>query len=157
MLTLSSWKNIGGCLLLCVAAAISSSAQTLTTLHTFDLTDGAFPFGTLVQGLDGNLYGTTAQGNGRNQCAGGCGTVFKITPQGTLTTLHNFKKTDGHTLSRGWCWARMGTFTGAPSGMIAHSRAVYLCLASSSRLLLRDSNELGRQHSFAVSIDAKCD
>ncbi|MFZ0999224.1 MAG: choice-of-anchor tandem repeat GloVer-containing protein, partial [Candidatus Sulfotelmatobacter sp.] len=76
------------------AAAISSSAQNFTTLHTFDITDGAFPSAALVQGLDGNFYGTTANG-GRELCNVGCGTVFKITPDGTLTTLHEFVRTDG--------------------------------------------------------------
>jgi uncharacterized repeat protein (TIGR03803 family) len=95
MLALISWRNIGACLLLCAAAAVSSSAQTFTTLHTFDHNDGALPYGTLVQGLDGNFYGTTSQGNGRNQCYGGCGTVFKITPGGALTTLIDFNKADG--------------------------------------------------------------
>lgn len=64
-------------------------AGTLTTLHSFDLTDGANPYGELVQGADGNLYGTTVQG-GLSY-----GTVFEITPKGTLTTLHNFDFTDG--------------------------------------------------------------
>jgi uncharacterized repeat protein (TIGR03803 family) len=40
----------------------------------------------LVQGIDGNLYGTTLGGGS----AKGFGTVFKITPSGTLTTLHSF-------------------------------------------------------------------
>jgi uncharacterized repeat protein (TIGR03803 family) len=113
MFTLSCWKNIGVCLLL---LAISSSAQTFTTLHTFDVTDGAFPFGTLVQGLDGNFYGTTAQGNGRNQCALGCGTVFKITPEGTLTTLHNFDKTDGAYPVAGLVLGTDGNFYGSTFG-----------------------------------------
>ena len=47
-------------------------------------TDGAFPNG-LIQGLDGNFYGTTA-GGGSN----GDGTVFKITPQGQKTVLYSF-------------------------------------------------------------------
>jgi uncharacterized repeat protein (TIGR03803 family) len=62
----------------------------LTTLHSFcsrsGCTDGANPFATLVQGIDGNLYGTTLGGGS----AKGFGTVFKITPSGTLTTLHSF-------------------------------------------------------------------
>jgi len=70
----------------------------LTTLYSFcslsNCTDGARPFGALVQGLDGNLYGTTNAG-GANQH----GTVFRITPTGTLTTLYSFcaqpKCTDG--------------------------------------------------------------
>src|SRR5208282_3020484 len=67
---------------------------TLTTLHSFDLTDGAFLYGGLVQATDGDFYGTTLQG-GAGSCAFGCGTVFKITSRGTLTTLHSFDGTDG--------------------------------------------------------------
>ena len=59
---------------------------TLTTLHDFDYTDeGASPSGTLVQASDGNFYGTTYTGGTSN-----AGTVFKMTPSGTLTTLYNF-------------------------------------------------------------------
>lgn len=69
---------------------------TLTTLHSFDRTDGAQPwFGGLVQASDGNLYGTTLVGGTSTVCTGGCGTVFKITLGGTFTTLHNFESTDG--------------------------------------------------------------
>jgi uncharacterized repeat protein (TIGR03803 family) len=65
---------------------------TLTTLHNFDGTDGEYPYAGLVQGADGNFYGTTEYGGGAGNCAleEGCGTVFRITPTGTLTTLYNF-------------------------------------------------------------------
>jgi len=64
---------------------------TLTTLHSFASADGADPaYGSLVQGSDGNLYGTTEYGG-----ANSLGTVFRITPQGTLTTLHSFAGADG--------------------------------------------------------------
>jgi uncharacterized repeat protein (TIGR03803 family) len=66
----------------------------LTTLHTFDTTDGGGP-NALVQGADGNFYGTTNYGGTSEACPGGCGTVFTITPTGTLTTLHSFEFTDG--------------------------------------------------------------
>ncbi|MBV9302959.1 MAG: hypothetical protein JOY62_16020 [Acidobacteriaceae bacterium] len=68
----------------------SPSCRTLTTLHKFDGTDGDSPEG-LVQAADGSLYGATNQG-GTNfaSCSNGCGTIFKITPGGTLTTLYNF-------------------------------------------------------------------
>ena len=71
--------------LVCATTAIDLSAQTLTVLHTFDNTDGATSYAELVQGADGNFYGTTEWGGANNS-----GTVFKITPSGTLTTLYNF-------------------------------------------------------------------
>jgi uncharacterized repeat protein (TIGR03803 family) len=68
----------------------------LTTLHSFcpesGCADGAAPYVGLVQGTDGNFYGITDYG-GANACAygvGGCGTIFRITPSGTLTTLYTF-------------------------------------------------------------------
>ena len=66
----------------CAATAITSPAQILTTLHTFAgyPTDGASPNAGLVQGTDGNFYGTTYAGGTSGNCQGGCGTVFKITP-----------------------------------------------------------------------------
>jgi len=73
----------------------------LTTLYTFcsqsGCTDGANPVAPLVQGTDGNFYGTAYEGGADTTgCSGyGCGTVFKITPGGTLTTLYSFYLTDG--------------------------------------------------------------
>jgi uncharacterized repeat protein (TIGR03803 family) len=73
-----------------------TSSGTLTTLHSFDYTDGAEPAGALVQGTDGNFYGTTYEGGANTQCyEGTCGTLFKITPSGTLTTLQSFDGTNG--------------------------------------------------------------
>ncbi len=62
-----------------------ASAQTLTTLVNFDDTNGANPAGSLVQGLDGYLYGVTQFGG-----SGGGGTVFRVTSNGTLTTLVSY-------------------------------------------------------------------
>jgi uncharacterized repeat protein (TIGR03803 family) len=76
-----------------------TAGGTLTTLHSFDGTDGAQPQAPLVQATNGNFYGTTLIG-GTNSCIMGgvnlgCGTVFEITPGGRLTTLHSFDGTDG--------------------------------------------------------------
>ena len=67
----------------------------LTTLHTFGGLDGYTPYAGLALGTDGNFYGTTTSGG--DSCSGEytCGTVFRITPGGTLTTLHDFDDSDG--------------------------------------------------------------
>jgi uncharacterized repeat protein (TIGR03803 family) len=70
---------------LCCVLSLLASAQTFTTLHSFSETDGGNPYAGLIQGLDGNFYGTTSQLD-----SGSYGTVFKITPAGALTTLYNF-------------------------------------------------------------------
>lgn len=67
-------------------------AGTVTVLYTFTGgTDGGTPSASPIQGADGNFYGTTISGGG----AGGYGTVYKITPSGTFSTLHTFSSTDG--------------------------------------------------------------
>jgi uncharacterized repeat protein (TIGR03803 family) len=64
---------------------ITVSAQTLTTLHSFNGGDGRWPEAALIQASDGNFYGTTALGGEHHE-----GTVFKVDPAGNLTTLHSF-------------------------------------------------------------------
>lgn len=66
-------------------------AGVFTTLYSFNKTDGANPAAGLVQGTDGNLYGTTAGGG----TSGGYGTIFMFTPGGVVTSLYSFNKTDG--------------------------------------------------------------
>jgi uncharacterized repeat protein (TIGR03803 family) len=72
----------------------------LTTLYSFcslvNCADGSLPASALVQGLNGNFYGITSFG-GTGTCPNydgfqpvGCGTIFMITPTGTLTTLYSF-------------------------------------------------------------------
>jgi uncharacterized repeat protein (TIGR03803 family) len=86
---------------------------TLTTQHVFEASDGAFPFGPLIQGTDGNFYGMTILG-GDLTCSApnGCGTVFKMTPSGGLTTLHYFEGNDGTDPYGGLLQATNGMFYG---------------------------------------------
>jgi uncharacterized repeat protein (TIGR03803 family) len=98
-----------------LSLALSLSGQTFTTLHSFDSTDGATPFAGLILATDGNLYGTTG-----GQGTSGGGTVFKITPSGTLTTLYNFcaraNCTDGNIPIAGLVQATNGNFYGTTLG-----------------------------------------
>src|SRR5579872_6589163 len=80
----------------------------LTTVHKFDLTDGSGPYAGLIQGLDGNFYGTTYGGSGLR----GKGTVFEMTPSGTLTTLHGFLGPDGSSPEAGLVQGTDGDFYG---------------------------------------------
>src|SRR5208337_1261195 len=72
-----------------------TAAGKLTTLYSFCAvtqngvcTDGAQPNYVLVQGSDGNLYGTTSYGG--LEVNAGFGTIFKLTPAGALTTIYIF-------------------------------------------------------------------
>jgi uncharacterized repeat protein (TIGR03803 family) len=69
-----------------------SPSGSYRNLYSFSgpLTDGAYPFGKLVQGSDGNFYGTTAFGGTSTNCSFGCGTVFRISPSGDETPIYSF-------------------------------------------------------------------
>ena len=95
---------------------------TLTTLYSFcqhiadyQCTDGNSPEAPLVQGTDGNFYGTTTDGGPSNPYGYSYGTVFKITPTGTLTTLHGFEGPDGSAPVAGLIQASDGNFYGTTS------------------------------------------
>ena len=85
MLQLRSLRVVGTLAVFYVASTLVSPAQTFQPLPAFNLTNGAYPYGGLIQGADGNFYGTTYSGG-----ANGAGTAFQITPSGTLTTLYSF-------------------------------------------------------------------
>jgi uncharacterized repeat protein (TIGR03803 family) len=65
---------------------------TLSTLYQFTGSSaGSRPLGGLIQASDGNFYGTTFYGGaGSAFCPSGCGTVFKLTPKGVLSTVYSF-------------------------------------------------------------------
>ena len=106
----------GNCSPNCGTVFKITPAGELTTLYTFcsqsGCADGNQPAAPLVQASDGNFYGTTELGGANND-----GTIFKITPEGTLTTLHSFNGIDGAYPEGGLVQGLPGTFYGTtPSG-----------------------------------------
>src|SRR5271154_212873 len=78
--------KLGLAVLVLTMAAVPARAQTFTDVLKFKGTNGASPeFESLVQGIDGNLYGTTVFGDSDNNY----GTVFRITPKG-IRQLYTF-------------------------------------------------------------------
>jgi len=70
--------------LFCAATVVASSAQTLTTLGNVS---GNPEYGSMIQATDGNFYGTTAYGGNT-----GHGTIYRVTPTGTISTVYSFCK-----------------------------------------------------------------
>jgi uncharacterized repeat protein (TIGR03803 family) len=123
------------------------SSGAVTTLHSFagPPLDGAKPFAGLVQGSDGNFYGTTVYGGADDQ-----GTVFKMDSSGAVTTLHSFPglvylglPLDGQYPYAGLIQASDGKFYGTTyKGGVSNAGVIFSVDSSGSTTTL---------HSFAGS------
>jgi uncharacterized repeat protein (TIGR03803 family) len=89
----------------------NANAQTVTNLHIFLGNDGADPQAGLVQGNDGNFYGTTYYGGSFNK-----GTVFRISPSGSFTNIYSFGGSDGSNPSAALAQGNDGNFYGTTYG-----------------------------------------
>ena len=112
------WKTI--VVVFTLYATASLQAQTYQQMAVFDGTNGSHPQASVIQGTDGNIYGTTKSG-GVGDCPGDCGTIFKMTPQGDLTTLYEFCKKGGPCIDGDYPVAALllgkdGNFYGTTSG-----------------------------------------
>jgi uncharacterized repeat protein (TIGR03803 family) len=92
-------------------ATEAPAADAVTTLATL----GNVNPSQLVEGPDGNYYGTTLSGGAPQPDELGPGTVFRVTPQGLYTTLHIFNFTDGLNPA-GLLLAPDGNFYGSTQG-----------------------------------------
>lgn len=104
-----------------------TSAGKMTVLYSFcaqsGCSDGSTPEAAVIEGIDGNYYGTTRNGggNGAYCTSGACGVVFKTTPSGTTTTLYNFCSqpncSDGWLPTAGLVQGTDGNFYGSTSSV----------------------------------------
>jgi uncharacterized repeat protein (TIGR03803 family) len=115
----------------CVATAVASSAQTFTSVASFDGTDGSdVSYGPLVQGTNGDLYGAAMMGGVSSNCPihYGCGAIFSVTQAGKLSVLYNFctetNCADGASPQAGLILAADGNFYGTTRGGGTKSRGV---------------------------------
>jgi uncharacterized repeat protein (TIGR03803 family) len=93
----------------------------LTVLHSFSGgVDGAGPHGRLMQGADGNFYGTTSGGG-----AFGQGTIFTMNATGDVTVLHSFSNADAGSVVGGVIQGTDGNLYGSGQGGSKSSGVVY--------------------------------
>jgi uncharacterized protein (TIGR03437 family) len=104
MTIFSSIRTARPILVIAAFAATASPAQTFNVLVNCDTTN-ASSYAPLTRGTDGNFYGTTTQGKTY-------GTIFRMTPAGSVTTLHVFNNTDGSTPYGGLVLGSDGNFYG---------------------------------------------
>jgi uncharacterized repeat protein (TIGR03803 family) len=93
-----------------------TSAGAFTYLDCIFGNEGYQPYAGLALGSDGNLYGTAVYGGTSANCPSGCGTVFQVTPSGSLTSLHSFQLSDGAYPYSALYQATDGKFYGTTSG-----------------------------------------
>ena len=129
----------------------------LTTLHTFGVqaknhtnSDGDLSNAALLQGGDGNFYGTTAFGG-----SGNGGTIFSINPAGTFTLLHGFTGgADGADLSGSLVDGGDGSFYGAAQAGGANDNGTIYKIAPDGTLTVlyafsaTDSNNVNADGAF---------
>jgi uncharacterized repeat protein (TIGR03803 family) len=94
----------------CLIASLTTAyAATEKVLHTFNITDGEYPYNGVVFDKAGNLYGTTFYGGSTDCDGGGCGVVFKLTPA-----------SNGE-----WTESAIYTFTGEADGSHPYSQLIF--------------------------------
>jgi|HubBroStandDraft_1064217.scaffolds.fasta_scaffold00437_11 uncharacterized repeat protein (TIGR03803 family) len=121
--TYNGGKNVSGT----IFSVTPGGQQKILYSFAGGTTDGAYPTGGLTLGTDGNFYGTTQQGGSQSE-----GIIFKITPTGTYTILHNFNSfIDGAFPWGPPILASDGNFYGTSSGGGPNDRGLVYKITSS--------------------------
>jgi uncharacterized repeat protein (TIGR03803 family) len=120
-----------------------TTGGTLTTLYSFTGgTDGTGPSAPLVQGTDGNLYGSAQFGGAHS-----CGTIFKLSTAGKLTVLHAFSCTDGNRPISAMIQGTDGNFYGTTYLGGANNQGVVFKMTATGTLTVL--------HSFSAATDGE--
>jgi uncharacterized repeat protein (TIGR03803 family) len=136
----SPGRLIAVLILCCFALAITAPAQTFTNLGDLDGSDGAFPQqNALIQGTDGNFYGTTLNGGAFGHgTTFGQGTVYKVTADGTVSALYVFcslaQCADGAQPTSSLVLGGDGNFYGATTGGGANNSGTFFKLTPDGTL-----------------------
>src|SRR6267378_2348420 len=126
-----------------VLTPVATQAQIYTDLHDFNINAGdpfTFVSGRLAQGRDGNFYAESNQGAAFLK-----GTVFQLTPGGTVTIIHSFAGSpDGQFPEGGITLGADGNFYGdAPTGGSASNGTVFKVTPSGTLTVLHTFNNTG--------------
>lgn len=129
---------LGTCIALPQSAIAATASESV--MHSFvGNPDGAYSYSSMVQGSDGNFYGTTVNG-------GLGGVAFRITPDGASSILHSFGSgTDGASPYAGLTLASDGSFYGATANGGINSLGTLFKMTPSGAVTIL--------HSFAGAAD----
>jgi uncharacterized repeat protein (TIGR03803 family) len=117
-------------------SVIPHKAAVFTVLARFDGVSLPDPNGPLIQGSDGNFYGTTWNAH----TGGGNGMIFRVTPTGTLTVLHTLNGTTEGFIPLSLLQASDGNFYGVAAGLGTSSGALFQMTPTGSYSVLYNFN-----------------
>jgi uncharacterized repeat protein (TIGR03803 family) len=126
---------------------LAAGSSTITTLASFNGSNGAHPFAGLVRDAQGNLFGTTLYGGTNSQ-----GTVFELAAgSGTITTLARFNRANGANPFAGLVRDAQGNLFGTAAGGGANDLGTVFELAAGSGTIttLASFNYANGAHPFA--------
>ncbi|MGO8671232.1 MAG: choice-of-anchor tandem repeat GloVer-containing protein [Capsulimonadaceae bacterium] len=120
----------------------------MSTLLTFDATDGGSPYDSLCAGNDGNFYGTTYSGG--TVSTPGIGTIFRISPAGQFSDVAEMEPATANP------WAPLaqapdGLFYGTSTGSAFGNGGAVFSVTSGGQITVLHAFDAGGDGSFPIS------